>query len=257
MLESLRREPPRQYLEFKRNTARVLRERGLPTSGDPRFGEDAQLRLADDRRFRELLWSLINSGVLVQGMDSSNDQWPWLSITELGEDYLRHREADVYDSERYVEQLSQHYAVDDVEARFLRQAIAAFGADLPDAAAVMLGAAAEHLVLLLARAIASADSAVAGRVEKETRGPALSLLTYVNRYLESHKDQLSRQQREELSTTFAGVASMIRVARNSGGHPTLEAVGRDQALVLLRLFPHLRDWAHRVMDELRPAGRAT
>lgn len=191
MLESLRREPPRQYLEFKRNTARVLRERGLPTGGDPRFGEDAQLRLVDDRRFRGLLWSLINSGVLVQGMDSSNDQWPWLSVTELGEDYLLHRGADVYDPERYVEELSHQYAVDGVEARFLRQAIAAFHADLADAAAVMLGAAAEHLVLQLARAIAETDIAVARRIEKETRGPALSVLTYVNRYLESHKDLLA------------------------------------------------------------------
>jgi hypothetical protein len=257
MLESLRREPPQQYLGFKRNTALVLRERALPTDGDPRLGDDVQLRLVDDRRFRELLWSLINSGVLVQGMDSSNDQWPWLSVTELGEDYLQHREADVYDPERYIEQLSHQYAVDDVEARFLGQAIAAFHADLPDAAAVMLGATAEHLVLLLARAITEADSAVTRRVEKETRGPALSLLTYVNRYLESHKDRLSRQQREELSTTFAGVASMIRVARNSGGHPALEAVGRDHALVLLRLFPHLRDWAYRVMEELRATSTPT
>lgn len=74
MLESLRRWEPQQYEQLKRNTARVLRERGLPTVGDLRFAEDAQQRRVDDRRFRELMWSLINSGVLVQGMDSSNPQ---------------------------------------------------------------------------------------------------------------------------------------------------------------------------------------
>jgi hypothetical protein len=88
MLESLRRWPPQQYQHLKINTARVLRERGLPTAGDPSFGQDVQLRRIDDRRFRELLWSLINSGVLVQGLDSGNEQWPFLSVTELGEDYL-------------------------------------------------------------------------------------------------------------------------------------------------------------------------
>jgi hypothetical protein len=51
----------------------VLRECKLPTDGDPSYGQEAQLRLVDNRRFREILWSLINSGVLVQGLNSSNE----------------------------------------------------------------------------------------------------------------------------------------------------------------------------------------
>jgi hypothetical protein len=251
MLESLRRWDPHQYEQLKRNTARVLRERGLPTAGDSRFAEDAQLRRVDDRRFRELMWSLINSGVLVQGMDSSNPQWPFMSITELGEDYLRHGGPDVYDPDGYVKQLSARHPVDEVESRFLYQAIGAFHADLPDAAAVMLGAAAEHLILVLADAIATTDRSVGARIEKEMNRPALSLLGYIGKYLEDRKGQLPRRLGEQVSTTFLGIASMIRVARNDAGHPALGAVDRDQALVLLRLFAHLRDWAYGAMDELR------
>jgi hypothetical protein len=103
-------------------------------------------------------------------MDSSNDQWPWLSVTELGEEYLRHRGPDVYDPDGYVDQLSTRYPADDVESR-----VSAFHADLPDAAAVMLGAAAEHLILVLSQAIADADGTVAGRMEKGADRSALSL----------------------------------------------------------------------------------
>lgn len=252
MLESLRRWPPQQYLHLKINTARVLRERGLPTAGEPSFGQDAQLRRIDERRFRELLWRLINSGVLVQGLDSSNEQWPFLSVTELGEDYLQDRGSDVYDPDRYVEQLAAKHPVDEVESRFLYQAIAAFHADLPDAAAVMLGAAAERLILVLSDAIADADSTVAARIEKEANRSALSLLTYVSKYIEDRKGRLPRRLREQVSTTFAGIASIVRIARNDAGHPALDqAVGRDHALVLLRLFPHFRDWSYEFMSELR------
>jgi hypothetical protein len=244
MLESLRREAPSQYLQFKRNTARVLHERGLPTQTEGHSREPSGIRLVDDRRFRELLWALINSGVLVQGKDSSNEQWPWLSVTELGDDYLKHGGPDVYDPDGYVNQVAERHAIDAVEAPYLGQAVSAFHADLPDAGAVMLGAAAEHVILLLAEAIGRADDTTARKVEKLLSGPVLRVLTFVTLYLETRKNDLPRQLREQLETTFAGVASMIRVARNDAGHPALGNVDRDHALVLLRLFPSFRNWAY-------------
>jgi hypothetical protein len=251
MLESLRREPPSQYLEFKRNTARVLHERGLPTQKDAYSSEPSGIRRVDDRRFRELLWALINSGVLVQGKDSSNEQWPFLSVTELGEDYLEHGGPDVYDPDGYVDQVAERHPIDGVEARYLGQAVSAFHADLPDAGAVMLGAAAEHVILLLAEAIGRADETTTDKVEKLLAGPVLRVLTFVTQYLENRKNDLPRQLREQLQTTFAGVASMIRVARNDAGHPALGNVDRDHALVLLRLFPSFRNWAYDAMTALQ------
>lgn len=87
MLESLRREPPQQYQGFKRSTATVLLERELPVLGNAVQGAD--FRRVDYQRFREIVWKLIGSGILVPGLDSSNENWPFLSITEVGEDYLR------------------------------------------------------------------------------------------------------------------------------------------------------------------------
>lgn len=249
MLESLRREEPQQYGGFKRNTATVLLERGLPVLGDTAHGAD--LRRIDNQRFREILWKLINSGVLVPGKDSSNENWPFLSITEIGQDYLDKGGPDVYDPERYVGQVATRHSVDEVEARYLGQAIAAFDADLPDASAVMLGATAEHVILLLAETIAQTDEDAARDIERLRDGPALRLLRHVNSYLEEHGGKLSRRLREQREANFGSVASIIRVARNDGGHPALDVVDRDQALLLLRIFPNFRNWGYDVMSELR------
>ena len=250
MLESLKREEPDQYLGFKRHTATVLLERGLPVMGDAVHGVD--LRRIDYQRFREIVWTLINSGILVPGKDSSNENWPFLSITEIGRDYLDKGGPDVYDPEGYVGEVATRYPVDEVEARYLGQAIAAFDADLPDASAVMLGATAEHVILVLAEAIAKTDEDAARDIERLRDGPALRLLRRVSSYLEEHGDQFSRRLREQREATFGSVASIIRVARNDGGHPALDVVDRDQALLLLRIFPNFRNWAYDVMSSYLP-----
>jgi hypothetical protein len=73
----------------------------------------------------------------------------------------------------------------------------------------------------------------------------------VIRYFETHRGLLTRQLREALSSNFAGIASMIRVARNDAGHPARGKVDRGKALVFLRLFPYFRDWAYNVMAEVQ------
>lgn len=239
MLESLQRQPPQQYVNFQHNVARVLAERGLPVQDS--YGHAAELRRVDDRRFREILWQLLNQGLLVQGLDSSNPQWPFLSLTEWGEEYIRAGGPDAYDPDGYLRALDTDGPLDDIERRYLSQATAAFRIDLVDAAAVMLGAASEHVLLMLADAIVAADPA-AGRVKKAIDGPALALLREVHRYIEPKRKTLPRGLAGNFETTFLGVANLIRTSRNDGGHPALPDVSRDDAFVALRLFPTYRRW---------------
>jgi hypothetical protein len=50
------------------------------------------------------------------------------------------------------------------------------------------------------------------------------------------------------------IRKMIRIARNDAGHPGIEQyLGRDHALVVLRLFPHFRDCTYHVICEPRQA----
>jgi hypothetical protein len=133
---------------------------------------------------------------------------PFLSITETGRDYLEKSGPDVCDAEGYVGQVASRYPVDEVEARYLGQAIAAFDADLPDASAVMLGATAEHVILVLAEAVARSGEDAARDIERLRDGPALRLLRHVNSYLEEHGDKLWRRLREQREANFGSVASI-------------------------------------------------
>lgn len=204
MLESLRRQPPSQYVNFQHHVGAVLAERGLPVQGS--HGQSV-LRGIDERRFRELLWQLINQGVLVQGMNSGNAQWPWLSLTEWGEEYVRDGGPDVYDPDGYLRDLDRDHPLDEIERRYLAQASAAFRADLPDAVAVMVGAASEHLLLCLADAVVAKEAAgAASKVAKMRDGPALKLLNELRKYLEPRRQKLERSLAESFETTFLGVA---------------------------------------------------
>jgi hypothetical protein len=250
MLESLREREPTQYVNFKMHVAAVLQRRGLPVDGGM-HGLDPQLRRIDERRFREIVWQLIIQGVLVQGMDASNEQWPWLSLSEWGQQYVQSDGADVYDPDGYLRALNEDHALDAIERRYLSQASAAFRADLTDAAAVMVGAASERLLLLLADAIVENDAtAAAAKVKKARDGPALKLLNEIQRYLQPRRKGLSRALAENFETTFLGVAGVIRASRNDAGHPQLSQVDRDQAFVVLRLFQVYRRWVYRVIASL-------
>ncbi len=250
MLASLREQAPYQYTTFQQNVAGVLAERELPVEAGA-HGQPPSIRRIDERRFRETVWQFINQGVLVQGLDANNAQWPWLSLSEWGEEYVQAGGPDVYDPDGYLSDLSRDRPLDEIEQLYLSQASAAFRADLPDAAAVMVGAASEHLLLLLADAIVAKDeTGDATKVEKMRDGPALKLLNEARKYMEPRRKNLERSLAESFETTFLGVANMIRTSRNDAGHPALGAVDRDQAFVALRLFPLYRRWVYAVIDAL-------
>jgi hypothetical protein len=245
MLESLRRQPPQQFVNFQHQVAAVLAERGFAVQG----GLQPTIRREDQRRFLEILFQFINQGILFQGLDANNAGWPWLSLTEWGEQYVQGGEPDAYDPDGYLAALERDAPLDEIERRYLSQASAAFRADLPDAAAVMLGAASEHLLLQLGAAVEKADPS-ATKVAKAIDRPALQLLRELQRYLEPKRSQLPRASNENLDTTFGGVASVIRASRNEGGHPALPSVERDTVYVLLRLYPSYRRWVFDVIAKL-------
>jgi hypothetical protein len=205
----------------------------------------------DHRRFREAVWALIIEGVLVIGLDDSNNQWPFLSRSEYGEQVVTAGRIVPHDTEGYLQALEQVQPLDDVEKRYLPQALEALRRNLPDAVALMVGAASEHLLLRLGKAIEAKDMANTAIVRRKLDGPALSLLAFLQDYLTKRRKSLPRELEELLYTTFGGIASMIRVTRNDAGHPAIgRPVDRDQALVTLQLFPLYRSWVLSVIKLL-------
>lgn len=242
LLEALKRDPRTQYVSLQAVTATVAAERGYPVQAQP-YNRPPVLHIDDQRRFREAAWGLIIEGVLVIGLNDDNNHWPFLSLSEYGEEVVKAGRILPHDTEGYLQALAAAQPLDDAEKRYLPQALEAFRRNLPDAVALMLGAASEHLIIRLGEVIEGKDPTSAAAVRKKLDGSALGLLLFLQDYFIRRRKSLPREVSETLDTTFGGIANLIRVTRNDAGHPAIgRPVTRDQAFVALQLFPGYRLW---------------
>ncbi len=203
--------------------------------------------------YRDVLWALIVEGVIAIGSNSNNEQWPWLGVTEYGKACLKAGEILPHDPEGYLRTLATARPLDPTEQRFVGQALEAFLRNLPDASAVMLGCASEHLLLVLANSLAAKDPTQPSVWAKRANDKALTLLKHLDQDMEQRgaDKKLSPALKEQRATTFAGIAQIIRIARNDAGHPALQhPVTRDECFVNLRLFHHYRTWIAQVISGL-------
>jgi hypothetical protein len=240
LLAALRATPQTQFENLKYAVATVASERGMQV----RTGSGGQQMLdrVDFRRLRELIWELIGEGVLVVGMDDSNESWPFLSLTEYGERYVVDQRASPHDRTEYLAKMTAVAPLDETENRYVQQALTAYVRGLIDASAVMIGAASEHVLILTVSDIEAKDASVSGDAHRCLAGPALGMLRFVQGYFVARLPNLPRDLRESLDTTFVGIAALIRQARNDGGHPALPSVDRERCFVALQLYPDYRAW---------------
>jgi hypothetical protein len=243
LLEALKRKPQTQYENLKYEVGAVAAVRGFPVQN---WGGQSMLDRADWRTLREMIWRLIAEGVLVVGMDDSNESWPFVSLTEYGERYVKDQRATPHDRSAFTARLVKTGTVDDVEQLYVSEALEAYSADLPNAAAVMIGAASEHALILLLSDIAAKDATQGANATAALDQSALKMLRFAERYLRTRQANLPRHIRETLDTTFMGIANLIRMARNDAGHPALSAVDRERCFVALQLYPDYRGWVFEV-----------
>jgi len=110
--------------------------------------------------FLDELWGLIIEGVVVPGWDDDgNGAWPFLRVTEYGKRCVESGEVTPHDPEGFLNALDRVSPLDAVEQRFVRQSLDAYRRGLPDASAVMLGCASEHLLVTLGCALVDSDPA--------------------------------------------------------------------------------------------------
>lgn len=252
----LRREPPEQYKGLMNIVAKSLTDQGF-TSGveyNETYGS-GRLKELTERRFREEVWDLIAAGVLVPGRDQSNDQWPWLSLTEPGRELVEQQDPSPADPAGFVAAVDEIIPGEDQRVLlYLREAVGAFNRRLYVATTVMLGVAAEGLILRLAEAIKGAygdsnEGADWYEGEIETMW-ALAQYRAVRDQVEDVAGDLPHDLAQRFEAHWHSIHTLVRMERNKSGHPTGRDLTRDEAHASLILFPTLarlvgdfEDWA--------------
>lgn len=186
-------------------------------------------------------YDLFRNGHLSPGHSFKHRDQTYCHVTDAGRTMLKHRSRDPVNPGGYLEYLRCQGSIDQVALSYVKEALHTFNATCFKAAAVMIGAATERLILVLR------DSLVEGitRVGR-TPPPALEDWPYkkvrdaITRELDSQKPSMRKEISEAYAASWVPLTELPRVSRNDAGHPvSIDPVKPEDVHVSLLLFPAL------------------
>ena len=220
----------------------VLRRLASPHA-DTRFNEAYLVRpLATElgckpHQVLEALWGLVGEGLAYldpAGQGSGTDNWRWRP-SAAGIAAATGGSWEPRDVDGYLKRLRAHRPqVDDVAIAYVAEALRAFNARCYLATSVMLGVASESVINGLGRAIVAVRGEKAAQLEKLLDSSASRL----GRQFDEMRKQLVQMDLPDGLTdtlTLDAVADLLRISRNSVGHPTGAAVDEDTAYTHLQM----------------------
>ena len=141
-------------------------------------------------------------------------------------------------------------SIDDVTLLYTGEALDTFRTGNHLATAVMIGVAAENMLLRLVGSVRAALNTPQrqAKFEKDTKGqPAKTQHDQVLARLRSPATSLPPEIKSVLTQHIDGIYDLIRRTRNEAGHPTGKRMERFETHALLLLFPTYCKTVHQVM----------
>lgn len=204
-------------------------------------------------RFEELenqiLWELISQGVLIPGNvwggGTSEANLPWFRITDYGRRVIAAGKIIPHEPTSYLSELRNAgpFCVDDVSMGYVQEALLCFNRGCYTAAVLLLGIAAEAIVLKLSEHCAT--SAPERSVQEKFKNLPDSVRQKHRRLVHLYESLPATTRRDELPNgldmSLKSAYDMIRRQRNDLGHPQQvpPAVDREHAFVSLQVLPTL------------------
>jgi hypothetical protein len=190
----------------------------------------------------EVVWSLIIQGILVPGLNDSNQGWPFLRLTEYGSRCIQEDRILPHDPGGFLRDFHREVpSADRTVVEYLTESLQCFIHGLNRSAAVMLGGASEQAVLVLfdacADSIADPNSKQVFQSKIEKERSIFRKYEVFDQRFSGLKQLMPRELTDNLDSQMRGVFDLIRSSRNDAGHPAIGgSVGRDAVYSHLRLF---------------------
>ncbi|XXX79225.1 hypothetical protein WMF30_10665 [Sorangium sp. So ce134] len=241
LLECLKKSPTGQYKVVAHNVAQLAQAKGFIGSGHNSlaFAEYAALQ-----HVRELLWQFMSQGILAFGMDPTNDSWPFYALTEYGRKVVSEAAPQPYDPDGFLAEFRSKVPTAHATVfEYLAEAVHAFNAGCPAAAAVVLGGASEMAIVEL---IEATRDVIDDPNKKARFVEATSSRLSITRRYKALKEKidgmigaglLDVDMHDTARSDLDGAFSLIRRLRNDAGHPEMPRdVSLDSVFLTLRLF---------------------
>jgi hypothetical protein len=167
-------------------------------------------------------------------------------LSERGKQALENLTRDPSNPPGYLRHLASNAMLDPVALSYVREALDCYVAGLFKAAAVMAGAAAERVILVVRDIVVQKLTALGRTVPSQLNDWRIKVVSdSVHRFLDGHKSQFPRELREEFEAYWSAFAQQIRAARNDAGHPeSIDPVTPDTVHASLLIFPELAKLAY-------------
>ena len=206
----------------------------------------------DREKVRQILWEFILQGILAIGLDENNPSFPFVSITEHGNEILKSGQITPYDPDGYMKNIKDNIPnLDPIIEMYLSESIQAYLKSLMFSSAVMLGVASEQAFLLLFDSFTNAltNSSKKNRFEQLQKSyKTKTKFDEIKKEIIALRKSLPRKLAENLESQFDGIFTLIRVTRNDAGHPSGRLIKRSEAFVNLQLFTNYCKMVYGLID---------
>jgi hypothetical protein len=182
---------------------------------------------------------LFRTGLLAWGLTLSNPNPPFFHLTERGRTALENLTRDPSNPAGYLRHLASIAAPNPIAISYLTEALDCYVAGLFKAGAVMVGGAAESVILDLRDATCAKLKALGRPVPKGMEDWRIKTVSDALRSFFEGQN-LPRDLREPFDAYWSAFAQQIRSVRNDVGHPvSVDPVTPDTVHASLLIFPEL------------------
>lgn len=198
---------------------------------------DAELERAILTQWHDLL----RTGYFAWGRNLANPNPPFFHFTDRGRRALERLSRDPGNPSGYLRHLAEVAKLNPVASSYLTEGLDCFVAGFFKAAAVMIGASAESLILEL-RDITTQRLAQLKSAEPKGLSDwrVKTVLDALHGLIESKKGALPKALREEFEAYWLAFAQQIRATRNDAGHPSsVDPVAEEAVHASFLVFPEL------------------
>lgn len=213
---------------------------------------------ADRGTVTEVTWELMVEGVVCPTDPSSN--YVFIGLTEYGRRMVGHSEPTPHDPDGYLAALRVRVpTIDAVTLVYVEEAVASHRARNYIAATVMAGVAVENALVRLADAmLVWLRPTEAANLKKIMDGQrqAAHLFEDIRKRLDTRKGSLPAEIGAHYEVSVLGIGTVLRIARNSAGHPTGVRFDRDDSAQFLMMHPRYLEHSAKLADWMsaEPAG---
>jgi hypothetical protein len=200
-----------------------------------------------------LWYDLFRTGHLSWGLNLNNPEPPFCHLTEQGRRTLQHLSRDPANPEGYVAHLNKQGNLDAITKSYISEALTAYNSNCFKAAAVMVGAAAESLVLNVRNELGARLTLKGEKVPKDLLDWRIKkVLDALEREFTAKLKEMSQALAANVQAYWPAFTQQIRATRNEAGHPvSVDPVTPEAVHASLLIFPELAKLANDIIEWIR------